>query len=811
MFKNYIKIAWRNLLKNKIFSLINILGLATGLSCFLLISLYVLDELSFDRFFKNSDRIYRINASIRFGGSDFNYPLTSDMMGQTLKKDYPQEEEYARIYNSNGNKLIKKGNDFINERNVCHADSTFFRIFDLPAISGDLNTALNEPNTVVITEKVAIKYFGSTTAALGKSLETNDDKNNLYKITAVLKDIPDNAHFNFDFYFSMKNAGYNWGQYMSHNFHTYLLLKQGTDYRNFEKKFNEYINKYCIPALKQIMQINSIEDFNKTGNKLEYNLTPLTKIHLYSGMLYEFRQGGNIQYIYIFSIVALFILLIACINFMNLTTAKSISRAKEVGIRKVLGTEKKDLIAQFLVECIVMVVLSLILAIGIAYLILPAFNSLADKTMTMKSLYSPMVLPLLVSLPIIVGMLAGIYPAFFMSSFKPIEVLKGKLKQNNKSFSLRSMLVIFQFTTSIILIIGTIVIYRQLHFIQNRNVGFNKDQVLIINDTYALNNNLTSYKNEMLQTTGIKSATISGFLPVPSNRSDNVFSTSSVMDTKNGFDMQTWNIDCDYIKTLGMELVKGRSFLPGYISDSNTVIINETTAKTIGMKDPLGKKLYSTYYSNNNQLIPYTIIGVVKNFNYESLKQTVAPLGFFLKKSTGSVSFKINAAHAKDIVKQAELKWKTMTPGIPFSYRFMDDAFNDMYNTEQKIGKIILIFSVLAILIACLGLFGLSIFIAEQRKKEIGIRKVLGSSIMGVVQLLSLDFLKLVIFSFVLACPFAWYFMHQWLENFAYRVDISWWIFLLAAFLAVFIALATVSYQALKAALANPVRSLRTE
>jgi len=800
-------------LKNKSFSVINILGLATGLSCFLLISLYVMDELSFDRFFKNADRIYRINASIRFGGGDFNYPLSSDMMGQTLKKDYPQVEEYARIYNSNGNKLVKKGNDFINERNVCHADSTFFRIFDLPAISGDLNTALNEPNTVVITEKIAVKYFGSAPAALGKSLETNDEKNNLYKITAVLQDIPDNVHFNFDFYFSMKNAGYDWGQYMSHNFHTYLLLKQGTDYRNFEKKFTEYINKYCIPVLKQMMQIkiNSIEDFNKSGNKMEYNLTPLTKIHLYSGMLYEFRPGGNIQYIYIFSIVALFILLIACINFMNLTTAKSISRAKEVGIRKVLGTEKKNLIAQFLVECIVMVLISMILAIGIAYLILPAFNALADKTMAIKSLFSPTVLPILVSLPFIVGMLAGIYPAFFMSSFKPIEVLKGKLKQNNKSISLRSLLVVFQFTTSIILIIGTIVIYRQLHYIQNRNVGFNKDQVLIINDTYTLNNNLNAFKNDMLQITGIKSATISGFLPVPSNRSDGVFSASSVIDTKNGFDMQTWNIDCDYIKTMGMELVKGRSFLPGYISDSNTVIINETVAKTIGMEDPIGKKLYSTYYSNNNQLIPYTIIGVVKNFNYESLKQTVGALGFFLKKSTGSVSFKINAANTEDILKQVALKWKAMAPGIPFSYRFMDEAFNDMYNAEQKIGKIILIFSILAILIACLGLFGLSIFIAEQRKKEIGIRKVLGSSIMGVVQLLSLDFLKLVIFSFVLACPIAWYFTHQWLENFAYKVELSWWIFLLAAFLAVFIALATVSFQAVKAAIMNPVRSLRTE
>lgn len=431
MLKNYLKIAWRNLRRNKIFSFINIAGLAVGLSCFLLISVYVLDELSFDKFYKNADRIYRINAHIRFGGTDLNFPFTSDMMGQMLKKDYPQVEDYARVYNSSGNKLVRKGNDYLNEYKVCHADSTFFRIFDLPVIAGDVKNALNEPNTVVITEKIAKKYFG-TTDAVGKTLETNDNNKTLYKVTAVIKDVPNNSHFNFEFYFSMKNVDYGWGQFLSHNFHTYLLLRPGVSQKSFENKFPDYIDKYCIPQAKQFMQINSMDELRKSGNNIEYYMTPLTKIHLYSTLQYEFLPGGNIQYVYIFSAVALFILIIACINFMNLTTARSANRAKEVGIRKVLGSEKKELISQFLVECTLMVVLSMLIAIGIAYLVLPLFNSVSSKSMSLLNLFSPVILPLLILLPFVVGFLAGAYPAFFLSSFKPIEVLKGKLKMGDR-------------------------------------------------------------------------------------------------------------------------------------------------------------------------------------------------------------------------------------------------------------------------------------------------------------------------------------------------------------------------------------------
>ena len=806
MLKNYLLIAWRNVLKNKTFSFINITGLAIGLACFLLIALFVLDELSYDKFNEKADRIYRVNARIKFGGADISYPLSSDMMGQVLKKDYPEVEDYVRIYNANGSKLVKKGNDFITESNVCYADSNLFNVFTLPAIAGDTRTALDGPTSVVITEDIAKKYFG-TTDAVGKTLETNNKGKTVYTVTAVIKNIPQNAHFNFDFFFSMKSLDYQFGQFLSHNFHTYLLLKPGTDYRALEQHFLQYEEKYLLPEIKSI-GIKSMDEFRKAGNILEYSLIPLTQIHLYSARQYEFTPPGNIQYVYIFSAVAIFILLIACINFMNLTTARSAKRAKEVGIRKVLGTERKELITQFLLESVLMVVLSMTIAISIASLVLPLFNDVAGKHMTMMSLFSPLILPVLIALPFVVGLLAGSYPAFFLSSFRPSEVLSGQLKMSGGAGGLRSVLVVFQFFASIVLIIGTIIIYRQLHYIQTQNLGFNKDQVLVVNSASALGNNENAFKNDLTRLTGVQSATISSFLPVtPSSRNDNIFSGSAIMDVKNGFDMQDWAIDYDYLRTMGIQLIRGRGFSKDFGGDSASVIINETTAKILGYKDPIGKKLYNF----SDKVVAYEIIGVVRNFNYESVRQTIGPLGLFLGKASFAASFKINAANVPEILQAAEKEWKTLAPGMPFSYFFLDAAFDDMYKDEQRVGKIVLIFSVLAILIACLGLFGLSTFIAEQRTKEIGIRKVLGASIRSIVHLVSKEFMILVAIAFIIAAPVAWWAMNSWLRDFAYRVSLEWWVFALAGGLALSIAMITMSFQAIKAAVMNPTRSLRSE
>lgn len=810
MIKNYLKIAWRNVIKNKAFSIINITGLAIGLSCFLLIALYVMDELSYDRFYPDADRIYRINSDIRFGGADLHMPVTSDMMGELLKKDYPQVEQYTRIYTSNGDKLVKKGNGYIDEIKVAHVDSTFFDVFKLPVTEGDVKHALIEPNTVILTETAAKKYFG-TTHVLGKTIEIKDDKNPFYKITAVVKDIPQNAHFHFDFFFSMKNVDYQWGQLTSHNFYTYLRLKKGTDYKAFEKKFGQYVVNYVLPAAKQYMNINSMADFEKAGNKLEYSLIPLTQIHLYSNRPFELGSNGSIQYVYIFSAVALFILIIACINFMNLTTAHSANRSKEVGIRKVLGTEKRSLVLQFLFESTLMVLLSLIISFGIVYLVLPLFNDVASKQMTITSLFSAYILPLLISLPFVVGLLAGSYPAFYLSSFKPIEILKGKLKLGTKGGGLRSVLVVFQFAVSIILIVGTIVVYKQLNYIQTKNLGYNKDQVLVISGISSLNSNVDAFKNEVLQMRGVVSGTLTGFLPVSNSyRTDNTFSKDAVMDAKNGFDMQNWRVDYDYIKTLDIQVIKGRNFSCEFGGDSASAIINETTAKILGYADPLGKRIYTTT-DQPGKMIAYTIIGVVKNFNFESLHQDVGPLALLLGGGFGSGIFKVNASNIQSLIAQIQNQWKTLALGLPFSYKFLNESFDEMYRTEQRAGKIALIFSVLAIFIACLGLFGLATFIAEQRTKEIGIRKVLGASVQGIVQMLSKDFVKLVAIAFVFAAPLAWWAMHTWLQDFAYRINIEWWMFVAAGMGALFIALATVSFQAIRAAIANPVKSLRTE
>ncbi len=805
MFSNYIKVALRNLWKSKGFSAINILGLSIGLATCLLIALYVVDELSYDRYNEKKDRIYRINTDIRFGGGDLHLTVASDPMGATLKKDYPQVEEYTRVYNSSGSKLLKKGMQYITEDNVAHVDSTFFNVFTLPALEGDTRTALNEPNTVVITETAAKKYFG-TVHALGKIIEADHKP---FKVTAVIQDVPRNSHFHFDLFFSMDNVDYQWGNFLSNNFQTYIVLKEGTDYKAFEKNFSQVIEKYLIPQAKQFMQISSMEEFEKAGNKLEYTLMPLLDIHMFSDRFPELGINGNIQYVYIFSAVALFVLLLACINFMNLSTARSANRAKEVGIRKVLGTDKKTLVVQFLVESTVTVIIALLLAMGIAWLVLPLFNEMAAKTLSISYLADKELLPFILLLPFIVGALAGFYPALFLARFRPITVLKGIDSSGFKKSHLRSALVVFQFATSIILIIGTLVVYRQLNYIQTKSLGFNKDQVLIINGTGALGKNAEAFKQEVLNMPGVSSGTLSGFLPVSSSRNDNSFSKTPVIDAENGINMQRWEVDYDYIKALGMEMVAGRNFSKSYGSDSSATIINETTARLLGFDSPIGKKLYS--FDDANNPVAYEIIGVVKNFHYESLRQQIGPLCMMLGHNPYLASFKVNTAQIQSLVKGVENKWKTMAPGMPFSYRFLDDSFDDMYRNEQRVGKVAITFAVLAILIACLGLLGLVTYAAEQRVKEIGIRKVLGATAGNIVGMLSKDFVKLVLIAIVIASPVAWWGMHQWLLDFAYRINISWWIFLVAAIVAVVIAVLTVAYQAIKAAMANPVKNLRTE
>lgn len=810
MLKNYLKITLRNLWKYKGFSAINIIGLAMGLSCFIMIALYVTDELSYDRYHEKADRIYRIHSDIRFGGTDLIMAVSADPMGAALKKDYPQVEQFTRLYASEGSKLFKKDNQFINESRVTYADSTLFSVFTFPALAGNTQTALNEPNTVVINETIAKKYFNSVENAMGKTLECNDNDGTFYKVTAVVKDIPKNSHFNFDFFLSMDNVEYGFGNFLSHNFHTYVLLKQGTDYKAFDKNFPQVIDKYILPQAKQFMQIESMDDFKKTGNNLQYSLFPVKDIHLRSSRGVELGVNGNIQYVFIFSAVAIFILLIACINFMNLSTARSAGRAKEVGIRKVLGTEKKSLIGQFLTESIAMALLALLVALVITGLSLSLFNGATGKEMEISTLLKPGYLLFLVSLPLIVGALAGSYPAFFLSSFQPISVLKGKISSGFKKSNLRSSLVIFQFATSIFLIIGTIIIYKQLNYIQTTKIGFNKDQVLVVDNSSMKTSVAEAFKNEVAKLSAVKSSSFAGYLPVAnSSRSDNTFSTEAVMNEKNGFNMQNWSVDYDYIPTMGMEITKGRNFSVEFGGDSTSLIINETAAKLLGFPDPLNKKLYSS--DREGKPIVYTIVGIVKNFNYESLRKNVGALCFRLGNNRWASAYRVSTTDIAGLIKSVETIYKTMSPEMPFDYSFLDQSFDSMYKEEVRVGRVALTFSLLAVFIACLGLFGLATYMAEQRTKEIGVRKVLGATVSSIISMLSKDFLKLVLIAIVLAVPIAWWAMNEWLKDFAFRINIGWWIFVAAGLLAIVIAIFTVSFQAIKAAIANPVKSLRTE
>jgi putative ABC transport system permease protein len=807
MIRNYLKIAWRNLLKNKTFSLINIFGLAVGFSSFMLIGLYVADELSYDKFHEKADRIFRLDADIRFGGTDLNLASSADAAGAVMKKDYPEVEQYVRIFANEGPKFIKKGSEYIRESNVAYADSTLFDVFTLPVLAGNPKTALDQPNTVVISEAAARKYFG-TTDALGKTIEVGIEERIPYTVTAIIKDIPANSHFHFDMLFSMDNVKYNFGNFLSHNFITYLVLKPGTDPEAFEKKLEGMIVKYVLPQAREFLHINSMEEFRKSGNKLEYSLMPLTDIHLRSDKMAELATNSNIQYVYIFSAVALFVLLLACINFMNLSTARSGNRAKEVGIRKVLGTGKGTLMSQFIAESTLISYLAFGLALLLTWLVLPYFNDLAAKSFTFSALVALPKLPFLIALPIVVGVLAGYYPAFFLSSFRPIVVLKGKLNAGFQKSNFRNVLVTFQFFTSIFLVISTIIVYRQLNYIQTKNVGFKKDQVLVISGTGALGNNKEAFKNEILKLAGVQSGASAGFLPVSnSSRTDHSFSREATMNAKNGFSMQVWNVDYDYVPTLGMQLLKGRNFSRSFGTDSTGIIINETAAKVLGFTDPIGKRIYSSEDDRNS----YEIIGVVKNFHYESLRQTVAPLSMRLGTSNWALAFKVNTDDMPGLVKKVEAKWKTIAPEMPFSYSFLDERFDEMYRAEQRVGKVAITFAILTVLIACLGLFGLVTYMAEQRTKEVGIRKVLGASVFSITTLLTRDFIKLVVIALLIASPVAYLLMNRWLQDFTYRITIEWWVFAVAGIIAIAIAILTVSYQAVKSALMNPVKSLKTE
>jgi putative ABC transport system permease protein len=656
---------------------------------------------------------------------------------------------------------------------------------------------------MVISKRKADKYFPNENP-VGKTMILNNDNNRIYKIGGVIQDFPSTSHIHYDFLLTM--TGYQlWDNeqttWDASNYYTYVLLKPGTDPIQFQNKLKLIINKYYVQRMKQRGDPQA-DDFAKNARLLAQ---PIANIHLYSYDLDDDLEKGDIRFVWLFGAIAVFILVIACINFINLSTAKSANRAKEVGLRKVVGSNRVGLVKQFLTESILFSALSFILGLVIAVLLLPYFNTLAAKSLAIPWT-AWWLLPLMIGSAIAVGVMAGLYPSFYLSAFKPINVLKGQLSRGSKNSILRNGLVIFQFTTSIILIIGTLVIYKQTHFMLNKKVGFDKDQVMLIQGTNTLDNKIEAFKNDLLKSSEIKSVTIGDYLPIAGTKRDgNTFYKEGKIKEDIGVFTQKWQVDYDYLKTMGMHMVEGRYFSKDMASDSEATVINKTMAQKLGLKNPIGQRIENGWQK-------FTVIGVMEDFNFEPMRQQVAPLCFVLSKYNSTiVSVKISGAVAKKAISYASNVWKTFSPNQAFRYTFLDESFANMYANVQRTGNIFTSFAVLAIIIACLGLFALSAFMAEQRNKEIGIRKVLGASVSGITAMLSKDFVKLVIVSIIVASPIAYWAMTKWLQDFAYRIAISWWMVAVAGLCAIIIALLTISFQSIKAALMNPVKTLRTE
>lgn len=802
MFKNYFKIAVRNLTKNKAFSLINIFGLAIGLTCFMFMAAFVFNELSYDKYPAQARNIYRVILSVTGNGDLAAYPMVDVAVGEGMKNAFPEIKATTRL--APVTDFIKYNDKQFKEEKIAFADSNFLQMFCIPLIEGDTRTALVQPNSLVVSSAFAKKYFGNEDA-VGKSLSVGT-VHQLYKVTGVFGEIPENSHFHFDAFLSLTSWHLTRQTWSNVGFYTYLLLNKNTDPKKLEKKFPELVAEHVVPEIQHDMGV-SLAEAEKSINTFVFSLQPLTDIHLYSHTKYELEPNGNIQYVYIFSALALFILLLACVNFTNLSTAKAAKRAREVGIRKVMGSMKKNLVIQFLSESVLLTLLSMLIAFGLLFLLLPYFNQLADRQIPFRFFISYQCILAMVSLMFITGIVAGIYPAFFLASFNTIKVLKGAASKGSQRNQLRSSLVVFQFFVSIALIIATIIVYQQLYFMQNKNLGYDKEQVLFLPDARLLGKNQAAFKQQLSQNKNVIASSISRSAPaLPFMDGTEIYPKN---ENGNGKEIHAniYHVDEDYLKTLGIKIIGGRNFSRNFPTDSGAVVINQAMVRELGWNrtNPIGKTIVR---SGQQQ---FEVIGVVADFNYASAKQEIAPLMMMLGNNYGGLVIKINTTDVKGFLSDLKKEWDSFNPEGALDYTFLDDNFAKLYASEIRAQKIFSAFAIIAIIIASLGLFGLSAFVIEQRTKEIGIRKVLGASIQNVLLLVSKDFLLLVGIAFLISVPVTWWAMHNWLQDFAYRVNIQWWVFLLAGSIAILISALTISFQAIKAAVANPVKSLRTE
>ena len=812
MLKNYVKIALRNLKNNKGYSLINILGLAIGIACCLIILIYIQNELSYDKFYKNADLIYRVYVKSSINGQQSSNSKTAAPLGKTLADSFPDVTSYTRI-GFFGNHALKYKDKVYRERRVYTADSNYFNVFSHPLIIGNPKTVLSRPNSIVMTQSVAQKYFGNENP-VGKIL--NADSQNSYMVTGLMKDFSPNSSFKCDILLSMSTypvaTNDDW---LNMSYTTYIVLKKGTDPVILQKKLQKIVYDYVGPQAESVLGI-SLRELLEKGSIWGLYLQPLTSIYLYTQNDYGIDPNSewadqtiyNIDYIYIFSAIAFFILLLAIINFINLTTARSETRAKEVGIKKTLGSNKTKLIGQFLTESIFMALVSILISITLIEIFLPFFNQLAEKNLKLDLFNNIYTIPGLIIFAVIIGIISGSYPAFYLSSFRPLHLFRLGFESRVKKSTLRSGLVVTQFTVSIALIISMIIIREQLNYIQNKDLGFNREYLYSIKNFGVTENKLKVFEQELLKNPDIISLTNSSimfFKGIPgSGYSYNKRQGSDVISS------QYLDVDYNFLKTYKIPLLQGRFFSKDFPSDTTSVVINEALYEQCGEEDPIGKEIIQM----GKKTRAYKIIGIVKNFNYQSLHEQIKPLVLFLSPVTQAASIiavRISSANSMNTIAFINNTWEKITGGEDIYSSFVDQDLAHLYKSEERAGNVAVVFSSLAIFIACLGLYGLASFVTEQRKKEIGIRKVVGASVFELVVMLSKEFTKWVLIANVIAWPLAYYIMNSWLNNFVYRTNITLWVFILSGIIAFVIALITVSSQAIKASMANPVESLRYE
>ncbi len=797
MIRNLFIVAIRNFRKDKWYSLLNVLGLTIGITFSLFLIFYITDELSYDRHHSKADRIYRVNSYIQERDKNTDWALTQVPMGPQLKNDYPEVEHMVRFLNRE-RPLFKYGEKTVFETKAYYADITIFKVFSHKFLEGNPATALQAPFDIVITKTLADRYFGKNTPAVGKSLRTVYD---VYKVTGVIEDVPGNSHIRYNMLISFStflrenggDGGQNWGSFF---IYTYVLLKPHVNAAAFAPKLEEVYKKFVEPIFKQ---------FNVS---MRFELQNIRDIHLHSKLQYEPEELGSMSYIWIFGSVAFFMLLIACINYMNLTTARSARRAKEIGIRKVNGSSRKQLVAQFLSESVFTALVAVLLSVALMLLLLPVFNSLSGKEFSYSNIFRPTNLLLLFGIILFTGLIGGSYPALYLSSFKPVSILKGSLSKASGNINLRRSLVVLQFSISMVMLICTWVVYSQLNYLRKKDVGFDKEQVMMItvNTGQDERGKINSMNNEIRKMPGIKSVGAANNYPGSPNINLNLFTVS----TKNGYvdkGVEVYAVDEHYLNVLGIPIVRGRNFES--VADTlRRIIVNEAMVKQFGWDEPLGQRVKFPGDTSGNYL---EVIGVFKDFNQKSLYNPIVPLILFYGPNGNVMQVKIAGGDMSSAVAMLEGVWKKYFPELPFEYKFLDEDFNSQYAADQKRGKIFASFSVLTIIITCLGLLGLTAFTTQQKQKEISIRRVMGASIVQVVTMITKSYLWLALISVFIAFPVAWYFMSSWLEAFPYNDGLSVYAFVLSAIAIVMISGATAMFHSAKAALTNPAKNLRTE